>query len=204
MPSTTTCTTFPTISMRSGRSATTTRASDCRWKVAESGPAIDRIVLGKEGAAEQIERYKRIVGHLGKLGVEVVAYNFMPQVSEDAMVVRTAFNATTRGGARTSGFRLRRRHRRDDAAQRDADRARADVGQPRAVPQGRGAGGGGGGRASRHASRRPAALAALRARSGSWAARRASTGCWRSRPARPTPSPSASAASPRWALTSSR
>ncbi|MCA9851370.1 MAG: mannonate dehydratase, partial [Dehalococcoidia bacterium] len=71
------------------------------WKVAEAGPAIDRIVLGKEGAAEQIERYKRIVGKLGKLGVEVVAYNFMPQVSEDAMVVRTAFDATTRGGART-------------------------------------------------------------------------------------------------------
>ena len=76
------------------------------WKVAEAGPAIDRIVMGKEGAAEQIERYKRIVGHLGKLGVEVIAYNFMPQVSEDAMVVRTAFDATTRGGARTSAFRL--------------------------------------------------------------------------------------------------
>jgi mannonate dehydratase len=76
------------------------------WKVAEAGPAIDRIVLGKDGAADQIERYKRIVGYLGKLGVEVVAYNFMPQVSEDAMVVRTSFHATTRGGARTSAFRL--------------------------------------------------------------------------------------------------
>jgi mannonate dehydratase len=76
------------------------------WKVAESGPAIDRIVLGKVGAAEQIERYKRIVGQLGKLGVEVIAYNFMPQVGEDAMVVRTSFDAATRGGARTSGFRL--------------------------------------------------------------------------------------------------
>src|SRR5262245_42554376 len=74
-------------------------------KVVEAGPAIDRSVMGKEGAAEQIERYKRIVGHLGKVGVEVVAYNFMPQVSEDAMVVRTAFDARTRGDARTSGFR---------------------------------------------------------------------------------------------------
>jgi mannonate dehydratase len=74
-------------------------------KVAEAGPAIDRIVLGKEGAAGQIERYKRIIGHLGRLGVEVIAYNFMPQVSEDAMVVRTRFDARTRGGARTSGFR---------------------------------------------------------------------------------------------------
>jgi len=76
------------------------------WKIAESGPAIDQIVLGKEGAARQTERYKRIIGHLGKLGVEVIAYNFMPQVSEDAMVVRTTFDAKTRGGARTSGFRL--------------------------------------------------------------------------------------------------
>ena len=76
------------------------------WKVSESGPAIDRIVLGKEGAAQQTERYKRIIGSLGTLGVEVVAYNFMPQVSEDAMVVRTTFNAEARGRARTSGFRL--------------------------------------------------------------------------------------------------
>ncbi|MBK1865269.1 mannonate dehydratase [Aestuariivirga sp. YIM B02566] len=79
---------------------------DLPWKIAEQGPAIDRIVMGKEGADEQIERYKRIIGHLGRLGVEVIAYNFMPQVSEDAMVVRTRFDATTRGGARTSGFRL--------------------------------------------------------------------------------------------------
>lgn len=75
------------------------------WKVAESGPAIDRIVMGKDGAAEQTERYKRIVGYMGKLGVEVVAYNFMPQISEDAMVIRTRHDATTRG-AKTSGFRL--------------------------------------------------------------------------------------------------
>jgi mannonate dehydratase len=76
------------------------------WKVSESGPAIDRIVLGKEGAAQQTERYKRIVGYLGELGVEVIAYNFMPQVSEDAMVVRTTYKAKARGGALTSGFRL--------------------------------------------------------------------------------------------------
>lgn len=77
-----------------------------RWTVAESGPAIDRIVMGKEGWQAQTEQYKRILGHLGALGVEVVAYNFMPQVSPDAMVIRTSFDRPTRGGALTSGFRL--------------------------------------------------------------------------------------------------
>lgn len=76
------------------------------WKIAEPGPPIDRIVLGKEGWAEQTERYRRILGHLGALGVEVVACNFMPQVARDAMVVRTSFDRATRGGALTSGFRL--------------------------------------------------------------------------------------------------
>ncbi|MDR3475125.1 MAG: mannonate dehydratase [Devosia sp.] len=76
------------------------------WKIAESGPAIDRVVMGKDGAAEQTRRYARILGHLGAAGVEVVAYNFMPQVTEDAMVIRTAFDRKTRGDALTSGFRL--------------------------------------------------------------------------------------------------
>jgi mannonate dehydratase len=75
------------------------------WAIAEQGPAIDRIVLGKEGWEAQTERYKRILGHLGKVGVTIVAYNFMPQVSEDAMVVRTNLDVATRGEARTSRFR---------------------------------------------------------------------------------------------------
>jgi mannonate dehydratase len=81
-------------------------AAGLAWKIAESGPALDRIVLGKEGWEAQTERYRRILGHLGALGVDVVACNFMPQVSADAMVVRTAFDRQTRGGALTSGFRL--------------------------------------------------------------------------------------------------
>ncbi|TGS71746.1 mannonate dehydratase [Mesorhizobium sp. M3A.F.Ca.ET.201.01.1.1] len=76
------------------------------WKISEGGPAIDQIVMGKDGAQAQTERYKRILGLLGQVGVEVIAYNFMPQVSADAMVVRTSMNARTRGGAQTSSFRL--------------------------------------------------------------------------------------------------
>lgn len=76
------------------------------WKIAEPGPPIDRIVMGKDGWQAQTERYKRTLGHLGRLGVEVVAYNFMPQVFDDAMVVRTAMDIPTRGGALTSAFRM--------------------------------------------------------------------------------------------------
>jgi mannonate dehydratase len=79
---------------------------DIEWKIAEAGPAIDRIVFGKDGADAQIERYKRIIGHLGKVGVEVIAYNFMPQISKMAMVIRTDYDYRTRGGARTSAFKL--------------------------------------------------------------------------------------------------
>lgn len=79
---------------------------DLTWAIAESGPAIDRIVLGKEGWQDQTERYKRILKMIGDLGVGVVAYNFMPQVSEDAMVIRTSLDVPTRGGAPTSRFAL--------------------------------------------------------------------------------------------------
>lgn len=73
--------------------------------VVEVGPAIDRIVLGLDGAEEQTEGWVRALGRLGKLGVEVVCYNFMPQLTEDAMVVRTDYCALTRGGAVTTAFR---------------------------------------------------------------------------------------------------
>jgi mannonate dehydratase len=73
--------------------------------VVEAGPPIDRIVLGKEGWESQTRDWIRCLDLLGRLGVEVVCYNFMPQISEDAMVVRTNFAAETRGGARTSAYR---------------------------------------------------------------------------------------------------
>ncbi|MGH7121372.1 MAG: mannonate dehydratase [Acetobacteraceae bacterium] len=75
------------------------------WKISEPGPAIDRIVLGLEGWQEQIAAWRRTLPLLGELGVEVIAYNFMPQLGEDAMVVRTSLDAPTRGGALTSRFR---------------------------------------------------------------------------------------------------
>ena len=73
--------------------------------VVESGPAIDRIVLGKDGRKRQVEDYKRAIGRMGQLGIQVLCYNFMPQITDDAMVIRTSFEHPTRGGALTSCFR---------------------------------------------------------------------------------------------------
>lgn len=77
-----------------------------RLSVVEGGPPIDRIVMGREGRDAQIEAYKRALGHLGRLGIRVLCYNFMPQLTADAMVIRTSFTAPERAGALTSRFRL--------------------------------------------------------------------------------------------------
>ena len=58
--------------------------------VVEGGPPIDKIVLAKEGRDQQIEEYKHAIENMGKLRIRVLCYNFMPQVSDMAMVVRTA------------------------------------------------------------------------------------------------------------------
>ena len=74
--------------------------------VVECGPPIDRIVMGKDGRNLQIEQFQRALGNMGRLGVEVLCYTFMPQVMDDSMVVRTTYSIPTRGGALTSAFRL--------------------------------------------------------------------------------------------------
>lgn len=77
-----------------------------RLAVIEGGPPIDEIVLGKEGRDQQIEQYKKALINMGKLGIGVLCYNFMPQVSEAAMVVRSTNRFAERGGALTSQFCL--------------------------------------------------------------------------------------------------
>lgn len=74
--------------------------------VIEGGPPIDKIVLGLADRDEQIEIYKRALGTMGKLGIRTLCYNFMPQVTADAMVIRTSYNTPERGGALTSAFKL--------------------------------------------------------------------------------------------------
>lgn len=78
---------------------------DLKLTVIECGPPIDRIVMGKDGRDEQIAQFQRSIEHMGRTGVEVVCYTFMPQVMDDNMVVRTSYEARARGGAVTSAFR---------------------------------------------------------------------------------------------------
>jgi mannonate dehydratase len=73
--------------------------------VVEAGPPIDKIVLGLEGAGDQIDHWRDTLPKLGDLGVKVICYNFMPQILDDAMVVRTTEEVLTRGGAVTTAFR---------------------------------------------------------------------------------------------------
>lgn len=84
------------------------RVEQCglRISVVEGGPPIDRIVLGKDGRDAQIEAYKRALGHMGRLGIRTLCYNFMPQITADAMVLRTSYATPERGGALTSSFEL--------------------------------------------------------------------------------------------------
>jgi mannonate dehydratase len=77
-----------------------------RLSVVEGGPPIDRIVLGKPGRDAQIAAYQRAIEAMGRLGIGTLCYNFMPQLSADAMVIRTTYTAPERGGALTSAFRL--------------------------------------------------------------------------------------------------
>jgi mannonate dehydratase len=82
-----------------------TAAAGLDVPVLESGPPIDRIVAGGEGAEVQIDHWVATLPRLARLGVKVICYNFMPQVLADAMVVRTDEEALTRGGSVTSAFR---------------------------------------------------------------------------------------------------
>ena len=61
--------------------------------------------MGESGWREQTDDWIDAIRLLASHGVEVICYNFMPQVFDDAMVVRTSFETKTRGGAITSSYR---------------------------------------------------------------------------------------------------
>ena len=55
---------------------------------------------------KQIAQFEIAIRTMGRLGIGVLCYNFMPQVLADAMVVRTTATAPARGGAATTAFRM--------------------------------------------------------------------------------------------------
>ena len=81
------------------------KAADLRATVVEAGPPIGKIVMGEDGWREQTDDWIDAIRLLAFHGVKVICYNFMPQVFDDAMVVRTSFETKTRGGAITSSYR---------------------------------------------------------------------------------------------------
>ena len=89
-------------------SAEIARVKQCGLNITaiEGGPPIDKIVLGLEGRDAQIEIYKQALASMGKLGIRTLCYNFMPQITADAMVIRTSYATPERGGALTSSFNL--------------------------------------------------------------------------------------------------
>ena len=61
------------------------------------------VVRGGPQRDRQVERYQRLLSHLGECGVEICCYNFMPNQEW----VRTSSDVVERGGAQATGFDLR-------------------------------------------------------------------------------------------------
>jgi len=67
----------------------------------EGGPPMDKIVLAKQGRDEQIETYKQCILNMGKVGIPILCYNFMPW---SFRVGRTSYEVPIRGNALSSCF----------------------------------------------------------------------------------------------------
>ena len=69
----------------------------------ETAFPMDRIIVSKPGRDEQIEQFKRALDAMGKAGIEILCYDWMPT---ELSVVRTSYTKQIRGGAYTSVFDL--------------------------------------------------------------------------------------------------
>lgn len=61
---------------------------------------LDKVRLGIDGRDEEIAMCKQLIRHMGKLGIPVLCYNFMPIFNW----VRTSLSVPERGGAWVTGY----------------------------------------------------------------------------------------------------
>jgi mannonate dehydratase len=73
-----------------------------RLTAIEDNPPMDRLRLGLPGREEELENVLELVRNMGRLGIEVLCYNWMAVVSWS----RTSTGLTARGGATVTGFDL--------------------------------------------------------------------------------------------------
>ena len=82
-----------------------TRCEDCglRLEAIENVPThfYDKAMLGLPGRDEQIENYQAVIEHMGRAGIPILGYHWMPNG-----VWRTSRSAPGRGGARVTAFDL--------------------------------------------------------------------------------------------------
>jgi mannonate dehydratase len=68
--------------------------------VIEDNPPMDAIRLGRPGREEELELFTRLVRNMGRLGIPVLCYNWMPVLGW----LRTSSRVPGRGGATVVGF----------------------------------------------------------------------------------------------------
>ena len=73
-----------------------------RLTVIEDNPPMDRLRLGLPGREEELEHVLELLRNMGRLGIEVLCYNWMAVVPWS----RTSSAIPTRGGAVATGFDL--------------------------------------------------------------------------------------------------
>lgn len=78
-------------------------SADLRLMALENVPThfYDKIMLGLPGREEQLENMKYTVKNIGKAGIPILGYHFMPN-----SVWRTGYDVPVRGGAISNCFRL--------------------------------------------------------------------------------------------------
>ncbi len=72
-----------------------------KLKVIEPAPLNQKIKIGLDGRDEEIERMCSLIENMGKLGIEVLCYNFAAHFNW----VRTSNDIEERGGALVTGYR---------------------------------------------------------------------------------------------------